>query len=108
MATAVYSDGVGYGNAVFEDDFQRGGHPGKWHRVMSQSGAVTTVYTGSNYGVGGIMVSGSAVGTAYLSGGGSVDIATLNANAGIYEFSIRSVTLSSGAVYLYFRNHLVR
>lgn len=86
------------------NDFVRLGHPGKFHRSIAPSG--TYYFTGSDYGAGGIITYGSAAGTAYLSGGGSIDLSKL-AKGYIHEISIDYVT-SAADVYVLIRNQAVR
>lgn len=108
MSTPVFGDGSGYANTQWTDEFQRLGHPGKFHETLTQAGATDVYYTGSvNYGVGGFIRVGTATGTLYLSGGGSLAIGDLTAGE-MYEFSVSRVNLTSGTVYLLKRNHTVR
>jgi hypothetical protein len=88
------------------NDFERLGHPGKWKKTISVSG--TTWFTGSNYGVGAILPSGtgSPAGTAYLTDGGSIDISKLSKGV-IYELSVAYITGGSD-VYALFRNQVIR
>lgn len=86
------------------NDFERKGHPGKWLKSVAVTGTVW--FTGSNYGAGAIMPYGSAAGTAYLSGGGSIDISKL-AKGYIHEFSIEHVE-SAADSYILIRNQIIR
>jgi hypothetical protein len=90
------------------NDFERLGHPGKYHRSITCTSGVTT-FTGSNFGVGALIVPTGSVGTIYLSAGGEIPLGIL-AQGSIrqYEFSISSVNVSSGTVYALVRNQLVR
>lgn len=86
------------------NEFERKGHPGKWLKSITVSG--TTWFTGSNYGAGAIIPHGSAAGTAYLTGGGSIDISKL-AKTYIHELSIERI--ESGAdCYVLIRNQMIR
>lgn len=85
-------------------NFTRLGHPGKWKQSILVSG--TTWFTGSNYGVGAVMPIGTAGGTAYLTDGGTINLAHLK-DGQIYEFSISHIEGGSN-VYALFRNSIVR
>jgi hypothetical protein len=86
------------------NDFERKGHPGKWLKSIAVSGTVW--FTGSNYGAGAILPYGSAAGTAYLTGGGSVVIGNLPKTM-ISELSIERI--ESGAdCYVLIRNQVIR
>ena len=89
------------------DDFERKGHPGRFLRSIT-CGSGTTVFTGSNFGAGGIIVPSATTGTASLSGGGDIPLATFagTATAGnsIVELSLRSVKVDSGTVYVLIKN----
>ena len=89
-------------------DFERKGHPGKFYQSIT-CGSGTTFFTGSNFGVGGIIVPSGTTGTASLSLGGVIPLAVLAAGgARIYELSLDSVKVDSGTVYVLKRNLLVR
>ena len=86
------------------NDFERKGHPGKWLKTITVSGTVW--FTGSNYGAGAVIPYGSAAGTAYLSGWGTIDLSKL-AKTYIHEFSIERI--ESGAdCYVLIRNQMIR
>ena len=86
------------------NEFERKGHPGKWLKSIAVSGTVW--FTGSNYGAGAIIPYSSAAGTAYLTGGGSINIGTL-AKTYIHELSIEHI--EGGAdVYVLIRNQMIR
>jgi hypothetical protein len=89
------------------DDFERLGHPGKWRRSVSCSTG-TTVFTGSLFGAGAIIVPTGSAGTVYLSDGGSIPLAALGSNGQIHEMSVEEVNVSSGVVYVMLRNMSVR
>ena len=85
-------------------EFERKGHPGKWLKSIAVSGTVW--FTGSNYGAGAIVAHTSAAGTAYLSGGGTIDISKLSKGY-IHELSIEHI--ESGAdSYVLIRNQMIR
>jgi hypothetical protein len=86
------------------NEFERKGHPGKWLKSIAVSGTVW--FTGSNYGAGAVIPYGSAAGTAYLSGGGTIDLSKL-AKTYIHELSIERI--ESGAdCYVLIRNQMIR
>jgi hypothetical protein len=86
------------------NDFERLGHPGKWLKSIAVSGTVW--FTGSNYGAGAIIPYSSAAGTAYLTGGGTINIGNL-AKTHIHELSIEKI--ESGAdCYVLIRNQMIR
>lgn len=89
-------------------DFQRMGHPGRFHQVITCTTG-TTNFTSSNFGVGGIIVATGSVGTASFSQGGSIPLGIL-AQGGLrmYEFSLESVKVDSGTVYVLMRNQMIR
>lgn len=85
-------------------EFERKGHPGKWLKTITVSGTVW--FTGSNYGAGAIIPFSSAAGTAYLSGGGSINIGNL-AKTYMHELSIERI--EGGAdCYVLIRNQMIR
>jgi hypothetical protein len=57
-------------------DFDKLGHPGKFIKSITCTTGTTT-FTGSNFGVGGVIVVASSTGTASLSYGGTIALATL-------------------------------
>ena len=99
-------------NAVSE--FQLMGHPGKYqtsyYYQTPAAGSGPTIFTGSLYGYGAIMIAadgGAGLGiTASLSDGGTVSAGELTAKT-IYDFSVRSIT-GSGQVYVFKRNATYR
>lgn len=99
-----------YGASQFTE-FDKKGHPGKFLQSITCTTGVTT-FTGSNYGVGAIIVNGGTVGTASLSAGGTIPLqiftgSAANGNA-IIEISLSSVKVDSGTVYALIRNQLIR
>lgn len=88
-------------------DFERKGHPGKFlFSITCTSG--TTNFTGSNYGVGGVIVPAGTIGTASLSAGGVIPLSTLTGSIGVVELSLSSVKVDSGTVYALIRNQMIR
>lgn len=88
--------------------FERLGHPGRFHQVIACSSG-TTVFTGSNFGVGGLIVPTGSAGTAFFSNGGSIPLGVLaQGSIRIYDFSLSSITVNSGTVYALVRNQLVK
>jgi len=83
--------------AAVADQFNRLGHPGRYYKVTTVQGAVQADFTGSNYGWGAVMVSGSSTARIHLSGGGFIEAAGL-ATGQIYEVS--PVKVSGGAAGL--------
>jgi hypothetical protein len=84
-------------NATDSTQFKRFGHPGKYFKVITVQGNTQADFTGSNYGYGAIMVSGSSTARIHLSGGGFIEAAGL-ATGQIYEVS--PVKVSGGAAGL--------
>ena len=95
-------------NTDNRSQFERLGDPGRYHKSITCGTGVTT-FTGSNFGVGALIVPTGSTGTVYLSGGGELPLAVL-AQGSIrqYELSVSSVNVSSGTVYALIRNQLVR
>jgi hypothetical protein len=90
------------------DEFEKKGHPGRFYKSITCTTG-TTVFTGSNFGVGGIIVMTGTSGTLNFSNGGSIPLAALSAsNATLFEFSPLSVSVSGGTVYALVRNQLIR
>jgi len=87
------------------NDFERKGHPGKFLKSIP-CGAGTTSFTGSNFGAGGIIVPSGTTGTASLSAGGEIPFSLLAGAQRIFEFSISSVKVDSGTVYVLIKNQL--
>ena len=110
MAGANELHPYNYGTDV-RTEFDRKGHPGKFLSVITCTSG-TTNFTGSNYGVGAIIVNGGTVGTASLSAGGSIPLHTFTGSAAngnaIIELSLSSVKVDSGTVYALIRNQLIR
>jgi hypothetical protein len=90
------------------DDFERKGHPGKFHQSITCGVGVTT-FTGSNFGAGGLIVPPGTTGTASLSLGGTIPLAVLSSGSvRVYELSLASVTVDSGTVYVLIRNQVAK
>ena len=87
--------------------FQKFGHPGKY--VGAKKVTTTQVdFTGSNYGYGAVVTSGSAetviLQTIHLTGGGSIPAAALKLYH-IHEMSVKKVTGgATGNVFVLKRN----
>jgi len=88
-------------------DFERFGNPGKWFKSITCTTGITA-FTSSNFGVGGVIVAASSTGTASLSGGGTVALATLATTQTVHELSLSSVKVDSGTVYALVRNQVIR
>ncbi len=86
-------------------EFERKGHPGKFLKSIA-CGTGVTDFTGSNFGVGGVVVPSGATGTLYLSAGGSIPLTVLAGAQRIFEFSVSSVDVGSGTVYALIKNQL--
>lgn len=87
------------------NDFERKGHPGKFLRSV-ECGTGTTYFTGSNFGAGGILVPNGAQGSASFSAGGDISLHLLAGAQRVFEFSISSVTVASGTVYVLIKNQV--
>jgi len=89
-------------------EFDKKGHPGKFHQSIT-CGTGTTTFTGSYFGVGGLIVPNGCTGTASFSNGGSIPLGAIASNSPvIHEFSLSSVKVDSGTVYVLIRNQLIR
>jgi hypothetical protein len=86
------------------NDFSRLGHPGKFFKSISVSGSA--FFTGSNYGAGGVLPLSGSIGTAYLSGGGTIDLSKLTTGV-VHELSVYQV-LNGNNVIILLRNQAVR
>ena len=87
------------------NDFKRKGHPGKFLKSITCTSGYT-YFTGSNYGVGGLVVPSGATGTAYLSGGGEIPLSAFSDSKRIIELSLYSVNVTSGTVYALIKNQI--
>lgn len=107
MSTANPVQPYNYGPDA-RNEFERKGHPGKFWKSIT-CGTGTTVLTGSNFGAGGLIVPTGTTGTASLSFGGDIPLSVLaTGGARIYDFSLSSVTVDSGTVYVLLRNQNIR
>jgi hypothetical protein len=89
-------------------DFDRLGHPGKFYSSITCTTG-TTNFTGSNFGVGAIMVMPGTVGTASLSRGGAIPLSAFTASNAMFEISVSSIKVDSGGpVYALIRNQIIR
>ena len=90
------------------NEFDKKGHPGKFIKSISCSTG-TTNFTGSNFGVGGIIVPNGTTGTASLSFGGDIPLGSIaSSSPSIHELSLSSVKVDSGTVYALIRNQVIR
>lgn len=90
------------------DEFQKRGHPGKFYQSITCT-VGTTDFTGSNFGVGGLIVPNGSTGTASFSNGGTIPLGVLASSSPvIHEFSLSSVKVDGGTVYALIRNQLIR
>jgi hypothetical protein len=90
------------------NEFERKGHPGKYFQSIT-CGTGTTTFTGSNFGVGGLIVPSGTTGTASLSNGGLIPLGVLaSSGPSVYEFSLLNVKVDSGTVYALIRNQIIR
>jgi len=80
-----------YGTGSNYQIFERRGHPGRYTEVISIDGAGILMCTGSNYGIGAILITGSYSGDIELSAGGIISDPGSSLNDGVYEFSVRRV-----------------
>ena len=88
--------------------FERLGHPGKFIQSIV-CGTGTTTFTGSNFGVGGIIVPNGTTGTASLSLGGHIPLGAIASSSPvIHELSLLNVKVDSGTVYVLIRNQMIR
>lgn len=84
-------------------DFELHGHPGRFYKTTALSTGTQYDFTGSDRGVGGVILTNTDA-TIHLSGGGSIPGTALNTNE-LYELSIsKIVTGASGAGYALYRN----
>lgn len=89
-------------------EFEKKGHPGKFHKLVTCAAGLT-IFTGSNYGAGGLLVPAGTTGTASFSNGGTIPLHELDSNTPtLYEFSLSSVQVDSGTVYVLIRNQMIR
>ncbi len=90
------------------NEFQRKGHPGKFHGVIVCA-VGTTNFTSSNFGIGGVIVPPGTTGTASFSLGGDIPLSVLaSGSVRAYEFSLASVKVDSGTVYALIRNPIAK
>lgn len=89
----------------FESEFLRKGHPGKWHGSITCTTG-STLFTGSNYGVGALVVVSGSTGTVTLSSDNSQ--IPIQALSGLVELSPLKIDVNSGTVYALKRNNIIR
>ena len=103
--TASYADH----RVITEDDkFKRFGHPGKYMGVTVIEDTTSIAFTGSNYGYGAVVTSGSAetviLQTIHLTDGGSIPAAALKLYH-VHEMSVAKVTGgTTGVTFVLKRN----
>jgi hypothetical protein len=104
--TNVISDKSGY-TADERDDFEKFGHPGKWFKIIEVGNGEDLICTGSNFGVGAVIITNTDT-TLHLSGGGTLAGTVVGTNT-LFEGSIERVQNgSSGVVYALVRNQRIR
>lgn len=90
------------------NDFAKLGHPGKWYKSIPYGASSTLNFTGSNFGVGAIIMTNTSNTLIHLSDGGNISGSALNANE-IHELSIKKIeTGASAAGYVLIRNQMIR
>lgn len=90
------------------DEFERRGHPGRFHASYTCVSGTLTTFTGSLFGAGGIIVPSGSTGTVYLSYTGSIPLTTLAlSGGGLHELSIRSVNVTAGSAYILIKNQII-
>jgi len=86
------------------NDFNRFGHPGVYWKVTTHTGG-RRIFTGSYYGAGAIIITGSGFTTkdyVKFSGGGSASLADLGkSTTDVYPFSISEVSSSAASDTVY-------
>jgi hypothetical protein len=80
------------------------GHPGKFHASVVATGSQW--FTGSNYGVGAVLVGTDATGLIHLSNGGAISASVL-AVGYIHELSVKKIDNASN-IYVLIRNQSIR
>ena len=76
------------------------GHPGKYYGCINVSHGNQVDCTGSNFGIGAVIKSGSYNGDIYLTGGGFIHGENLTSGQ-LYELSVLKVTGgNAGGIYL--------
>ena len=81
--------------ATEQNQFERLGHPGRYYNSQTVSDGQTD-YTGSNYGVGAVIVKTHGSAVFHLTGGGTVPAEDCE-GAGFVELSVAKVTAASSA-----------
>lgn len=87
------------------NDFKRKGHPGKFLKSIPCTSGFT-YFTGSNFGVGGVVVPSGATGTGYLSAGGEIPLGIFADSKRIIELSLESVNVTGGTIYALIKNQV--
>ena len=102
MAYAYWSSEASWRSGSSNQD-GRLGTPGILNKVLTTINTGETYFTGSNYGYGAIMKSGSYNGTITLSEGGTVACNGLSTGV-VYEFSPKKIsggTANTGGVHAF-------
>jgi len=94
--------------SIVLNQFERLGHQGRYTATLLTEDVGQTDFTGSNYGYGAVMISGSYNGTITLSNGGEITkVNDAGMAAGtIYELSVSKVSggaAATGGVYAFKR-----
>ena len=84
-------------------DFQKKGYPGTYISASAVADGMTA-YTGSNYGVGAVIVKTHGSAVLHLAAGGEIPAANLTAGV-VYDFSIKKITAASSAVIYVLKKH---
>lgn len=86
--------------SVTSNQIESLGHPGKYYGTISVSAGSQYDCTGSNFGIGAVLKSGSYNGDIYLTGGGFIHGENLTSGQ-LYELSVLKVSGGSvGGIYL--------
>jgi len=101
---AYWSTDAGWRTAS-NTQFERIGVPGQYHSAITWTGGLLAL-TGSKYGYGAILISGSAIdGVVTIAGGDAISLANIEKNR-LLPFGVSELSGSAsagGAVYLFKR-----
>lgn len=92
-------------NQPSQNIFDRMGHPGKWYSLIPVTGSGEFNFTGSNYGISGLIID-TAGQIITLSGGGNISGSALTLKV-IHELSIQKIVSTGGVAYALYRNNKV-
>lgn len=87
------------------NQFERLGHPGKYHSAISVATGETAYFTGSQYGYGAFLLgkgANSADTRIFVAGGGTMNGNDLAINT-IYDISIEKVQSIGGTIFVFKR-----